>query len=121
MLLTEGRRWDGQEIPNMALGECEVEGCGEIAFKENCAAEGIEERMHWHGTQHVLEPEYGGSGKFGSGRLCPVHAEECRNEWRAKNPHARILGTLGGKVTSTAKAKASRRNGKLGGRPKKKQ
>jgi len=79
----DGKRWDGQDIPNMAIGECEVDGCGAVAFKEKCVAEGDEGRMHWHGTQHTLEPQYGGSGKFGNGRLCPTHAEECRNEWRA--------------------------------------
>jgi hypothetical protein len=34
------------------------------------------------------------------------------------NKAAQQLGSLGGKVTSEAKARASRRNGKLGGRPK---
>jgi len=42
-----------------------------------------------------------------------------------KNEHAVALGRLGGKVgglsKSDAKKKASRNNGKLGGRPKKKQ
>jgi hypothetical protein len=42
----------------------------------------------------------------------------------AKNPHARALGRLGGliggKATSTKKARAARENGKQGGRPKKK-
>jgi hypothetical protein len=33
---------------------------------------------------------------------------------------AAMLGKLGGSVTSKAKAAASRRNGKLGGRPRKK-
>ena len=41
-----------------------------------------------------------------------------------KNPHAKALGKLGGKVgglsTSHAKITAARRNGKLGGRPKNK-
>lgn len=38
-----------------------------------------------------------------------------------KNPHAAALGKIGGSVRSEAKAKASRENGKLGGRPKKDQ
>ena len=37
-----------------------------------------------------------------------------------KNPHAVALGRIGGKVKSEKKAKSSRENGKLGGRPKKK-
>lgn len=36
-----------------------------------------------------------------------------------KNMHAVALGKLGGAVRSRAKAKASRKNGKLGGRPRK--
>lgn len=36
----------------------------------------------------------------------------------AKNPAAAALGALGGSVTSSAKARAVRANGKLGGRPK---
>jgi len=36
-----------------------------------------------------------------------------------KNPAAVALGALGGKVKSQAKAAACRRNGRLGGRPKK--
>lgn len=35
-----------------------------------------------------------------------------------KNPHAVALGKKGGKATTTAKSKAARKNGKLGGRPK---
>jgi hypothetical protein len=35
-----------------------------------------------------------------------------------KNPNAVALGKLGGKVSSLAKTKAVRKNGKLGGRPK---
>ena len=35
-----------------------------------------------------------------------------------KNPAAVALGTLGGRVTSDAKAKAARENGKKGGYPK---
>ena len=35
-----------------------------------------------------------------------------------KNPHAVALGRKGGSVTSRAKAKAARENGKKGGRPK---
>jgi hypothetical protein len=34
----------------------------------------------------------------------------------AKNPHAVHLGRLGGLVKSEAKAKAARRNGRLGGK-----
>jgi len=37
-----------------------------------------------------------------------------------KNPHAVALGRKGGQVTSAAKTAASRANGQLGGRPKKK-
>jgi len=37
-----------------------------------------------------------------------------------KNPAAVELGRLGGKATSEAKRKAARKNGKKGGRPKKK-
>jgi hypothetical protein len=36
-----------------------------------------------------------------------------------KNPHAVALGRKGGKVSSPAKTKAVRENGKKGGRPKK--
>jgi hypothetical protein len=36
-----------------------------------------------------------------------------------KNPHAVALGREGGKVSSPAKTKAVRENGKKGGRPKK--
>lgn len=36
------------------------------------------------------------------------------------NKHAQALGRIGGKVKSRRKAKASRLNGKKGGRPKKK-
>jgi hypothetical protein len=36
-----------------------------------------------------------------------------------KNAHAVILGRKGGKVSSPAKTKAVRENGKKGGRPKK--
>jgi len=36
-----------------------------------------------------------------------------------KDAHAVALGRKGGKSTSKKKAAASRRNGKLGGRPKK--
>lgn len=35
-----------------------------------------------------------------------------------KNPHAQALGALGGKSKSEAKSKASKENGKKGGRPK---
>jgi hypothetical protein len=35
-----------------------------------------------------------------------------------KNPHAVALGKRGGKVKSRAKSRASRKNGKLGGRPR---
>ena len=35
-----------------------------------------------------------------------------------KNPAAVALGTLGGKSKTRAKITASRKNGKLGGRPK---
>ena len=38
---------------------------------------------------------------------------------KPKNPAAVALGKLGGKVTSEAKKKSSKENGKLGGRPKK--
>lgn len=36
-----------------------------------------------------------------------------------KNIHAVSLGRIGGKSTSIAKQEASRKNGKMGGRPKK--
>ena len=36
-----------------------------------------------------------------------------------KNPHAQILGKLGGSKTSEKKKRAAKRNGKKGGRPKK--
>lgn len=36
-----------------------------------------------------------------------------------KNPAAVALGKLGGRSTSQAKSEASRKNGKKGGRPKK--
>ena len=36
-----------------------------------------------------------------------------------KNPAAVALGRLGGQVKSARKTEANRRNGKLGGRPKK--
>jgi len=36
----------------------------------------------------------------------------------SKNPHAVALGKKGGSATSERKAKASRRNGKKGGRPR---
>lgn len=36
-----------------------------------------------------------------------------------KNPHAVALGRKGGKVKSKAKTEAVRKNGKLGGRPRK--
>lgn len=35
-----------------------------------------------------------------------------------KNPAAVLLGRLGGRVTSEAKARAARKNAKLGGWPK---
>jgi hypothetical protein len=35
------------------------------------------------------------------------------------NRHASALGRIGGKVKSDAKTQAAKRNGKLGGRPKK--
>lgn len=38
-----------------------------------------------------------------------------------KNPAAVALGRLGGRVKSPRKTEANRRNGKLGGRPKKAQ
>ena len=45
------------------------------------------------------------------------------NKRHRKNPHAVALGRAGGKVggisKSKAKAQAARRNGRLGGRPKK--
>jgi len=64
-----------------------VSECPEIAYKENCNAEGDENRMHWHGTLHVISP------KFGSGQLCPKHAEEARQEWRDARA-LRKAGTL---------------------------
>lgn len=36
-----------------------------------------------------------------------------------KNPHAQALGRKGGQAKSKTKAKASRANGRNGGRPKK--
>ncbi len=38
-----------------------------------------------------------------------------------KNPAAVALGRRGGKVTSEAKAAAARKNGKRGGRPRRKE
>jgi len=73
---TYGVRFTGEAIPVTALGECDVAGCSGIAYKENCNAESSEGRMHWHGKLHVA------SSRFGSGQLCPHHAEECREEWR---------------------------------------
>ena len=40
---------------------------------------------------------------------------------KRKNPAAVYLGALGGKSRSAAKRHASRENGKLGGRPRKKE
>ncbi len=40
------------------------------------------------------------------------------NDW-AKSYYARQLGKMGGSATSAAKSKASRRNGRKGGRPRK--
>jgi hypothetical protein len=37
---------------------------------------------------------------------------------RRKNPHAVALGRLGGSASTPKQAEASRRNGRLGGRPK---
>lgn len=42
------------------------------------------------------------------------------NNLPTKNPAAVALGALGGRVKSERKAEAARRNGKRGGRPKKK-
>ncbi len=39
---------------------------------------------------------------------------------KRKNPHAAALGKLGGSVSSPAKRRAARENGKLGGRPRRK-
>ena len=73
---TEGRRFDGTAVPRVVLGACDIKSCHAAAYSENCNAEGSETRMHWHGTLHVI------SKKFGSGQLCPTHAEEARQEWR---------------------------------------
>lgn len=35
-----------------------------------------------------------------------------------KNPHAVALGRIGGQVSSPAKRRTARENGKLGGRPR---
>lgn len=83
---TSGVRFTGEEVPVVALGTCDVSGCEEIAHKENCNAEGDEGRMHWHGDLHVR------SQRFGSGRLCPKHAEECRQEWRSARPANKPYG-----------------------------
>ena len=40
-------------------------------------------------------------------------------EQPSKNPAAVALGRLGGRVKSARKTEANRRNGKLGGRPRK--
>jgi len=77
-----GRRFDGTPVPHTVLGVCDVEGCEENAHTEECNAEGDEGRMHWHGTLHVPNPRYG------SGQLCPRHAEECRQEWRRLHAQA---------------------------------
>jgi hypothetical protein len=81
---TTGKRWDGTEIPITAIGLCAVQGCGQIAYSENCNAESDEDRMHWHGTLHVI------SARFGSGMLCPKHAEEAREEWREARRRQRL-------------------------------
>ena len=41
------------------------------------------------------------------------------NATTSKNPAAVALGRLGGRVKSARKTEANRRNGKLGGRPRK--
>ena len=71
-----GLRFDGSPVPRKALGVCNVAGCEAVAYSEKCNAEGDEWRMHWHGTLHVR------SKRFGSGQLCPAHAEEARQEQR---------------------------------------
>lgn len=48
------------------------------------------------------------------------HPDDCE-DCECMNKHAQALGKLGGKVKSEAKAAASRKNGKLGGRPRKQQ
>jgi len=45
----------------------------------------------------------------------------CMTDQPSKNPAAVALGRLGGRVRSARKTEANRRNGKLGGRPKKAQ
>lgn len=77
-----GTRFDGSAVPRKALGGCDVAGCGAVAYSENCNAEGDEWRMHHHGTLHVR------SKRFSSGQLCPVHAEEARQEWRDRKAGA---------------------------------
>lgn len=46
---------------------------------------------------------------------------DCMNATTSKNPAAVALGRLGGRVKSARKTAANRRNGKLGGRPRKAQ
>lgn len=77
-----GIRWDGSQIEVVKLGTCEVRGCRNDAYKENCNAEGSETRMHWHGLIHTVADD--GNGRGGLKALCQCHAEEARQAWRKR-------------------------------------
>jgi hypothetical protein len=51
--------------------------------------------------------------------IMPNGTEICFECDAPKNPAAVSLGRLGGRIKTAAKAEAARRNGKLGGRPRK--
>ena len=83
-IATYGKRLDCTLIQREAIGTCAVSECGEIAYSENCNAEGNENRMHWHGGLHVRSP------RFGNGVLCPRHAEEARENNRGRAARLKV-------------------------------